>query len=450
MSERRSVLWSEGLLLTPQHLQQSDRAVRHVLAQRLRMAQPFDWGWSRLAIDLEAVRNGRIVVSAAAGVLPDGTTFSLPEDDPLPPERSVEGHFDARQDAITVWLGLPTATASRPQLGNGQVPGAAGPGYAADTAELVDDNTASNTRPVEVKRRHFRLLFAGDAVGEHEVLPIAEIVRLADGGYALRDTYVPPCISIGASDALLQLLRLRHEKLIARSATLSDQRRQRGGIADFSAQDTANAMLLYTLNARIPALSHALLHRNAHPEDVYRELVALAGQLTAFSDKLSPRDLPPYDHRALTETFRRLDQALEELARIDVVDKATRIPLENKGAGMWAGRIVDERLVNAGTSLFLGVRADTDEQRLAAELPAKIKVASLDTIDFLIANALRGVPLRYERVPPPSLPIKGSYLYFLLEPTGDAWEKIRAAKTVALYVPPDVPGASLELLGLRD
>ena len=75
MSERRPVVWSEGLLLTPQHFQQADRAMRHLVAQRFRMAHSFDWGLAHLSIDAEAIRNGRVVLTGASGVLPDGTPF---------------------------------------------------------------------------------------------------------------------------------------------------------------------------------------------------------------------------------------------------------------------------------------------------------------------------------------------------------------------------------------
>lgn len=449
MSERRPVVWSEGLLLTPQHLQQHDRALRHLVAQRLRMAQSFEWGLTRLAVDAEAVRNGRIVLTEAAGVLPDGTPFSLPDDDPLPPQRDLAGHFDTGADALPVYLGLPAASPSRAQLGPAPAPGAPGPRFDVDTAELPDDTTAQSARPVEVQRRHFRVLFPDDALGEHDHLPVAEVVRTAEGAYALREGWVPPCLSIGASESLMRQVAVLRELLVAKSTFLGDQRRQRGGIADFSAQDTANAMLLYTVDARIPALSHALLHRAAHPEQVYLELMELAGQLCAFTDKLHPRDLPAYDHRALTGTFAKVESVLRDLLDIQPVDKAMRITLEDKGDRRWVGRIADERMLGPDTGLYLGVRADIEEQRLAAAVPTKLKVASLDMIDVLIANALPGVPLIYQRVPPPSLPVKGSFLYFQLDPKGDAWETVRTARSVAIYVPPDIPGIQLELLGLR-
>lgn len=450
MSERRPVVWSEGLLLTPQHLQQADRAFRHLVAQRQRMAQSFDWGLTHLVLDAEAIRNGRLVVSEASGVLPDGTPFSLPDDDPVPPSRAIEGHLDARTDSVVIQLGLAAASPSRALLGSVPTPGAAGARYAADTAELPDDTSAQSARPVEVQRRHFQVLFPDDAVGEHDCLPIAEVVRTSEGGFALRESFIPPCLRVGASEALLRLLRTDLEMLIGKSSSLGDMRRQRGGAADFAASDAANFWMLHSVNAFIPALQHALHHRLVHPEQAYLTLASLAGELCTLSSDQHPRELAPYDHRDLAGTFTRIHQSLASMLETVVPNKAVRIDLESKGGGLYVGRVQDPRLLEAGAGLYLGIRADMEEQRLASEMPAKVKIAAIDKIDYLISMALRGVSLNYQRVPPASLPVKGSYLYFQLEPVGDVWETVRAAKNLAIYIPPDVPNASLELLGLRE
>ena len=50
------IQWYEGMLLTPQHFQQWDRALHHMVAQRFRAAQAFEWGLTRLEIDREALR----------------------------------------------------------------------------------------------------------------------------------------------------------------------------------------------------------------------------------------------------------------------------------------------------------------------------------------------------------------------------------------------------------
>ena len=144
MSQNRRVVWSEGMLLAPQHFQQWDRYVHHLLRERFRTVRAFDWGFTQLEVDQEALRTGRIALSSAKGVLPDGTSFSAPDDDPLPPARSFEGHHGPKTDALQVSLGLPAARLGRPQLGEPGAPDSQLPRYSPEVQEIADDNLAAN------------------------------------------------------------------------------------------------------------------------------------------------------------------------------------------------------------------------------------------------------------------------------------------------------------------
>jgi len=438
------------MLLSPQHLQQWDRYVHHMVSERFRSSQPFEWGLTGLELDREALRNGRLALVEARGVFPDGTAFAVPAEDAAPAPRAIEGHFTARQESVPVYLGLPAARPGRPELGAMSEPGAPMPRYAPEALELADSNTGADERPITAARRNLVLLFPDEALADHDVVPIAEIVRTSDGSYAVREAYVPPCLSIGASETLMRQLRTELEMLITKSNTLGDMRRQRGGVADFSSSDSLNFWMLQTVNSAIPVLSHFIAHRRAHPEQVYVALAAVTGTLCTFSPDLNPKDLPGYDHRALAGTFAGIHGTLSRLLELQATSKAVRIELEKKDGSLYVGRIQDPRLLEAGAGLFLGVHAEVEEQRLVTELPAKVKIASLDKIDFLIANALRGVPVNFVRVPPAALPIKASFLYFQLDANSDAWETIKGAKNVAIFAPPDYPGIALELLGLRE
>lgn len=450
MNRRQPVVWSEGLLLSPQHLQQWDRYVQNLLGDRFRQAHAFDWGLSSVDLDRESLKNGRVALRGARGVLPDGTPFTAPEDDPLPPARALEGHFEARQDSILVSLGLPSARPGRAQLGPTGQDGRPTPRYSEESLELPDDNTGGDERSISVARRNLVLLFPDDALGDHDHLPIAEVVRASDGTFATRDEFIPPCLSLAASETLVGLVRATLERLIAKSAEIGGMRRQRGGVVDFSSADTTSFLQLYTVNAVIPGLAHRLAQRRGHPEEVYLELARLAGALCTFSDQFSPKDLPVYDHRALGATFAGIQNVIAGLLEIKTQSKATRIELEKKDGSTWVGRIQDERLFGAGSQLFLGVKADVEEQRLVTEMPVKLKIASLDRIDFLIAMALRGIPAGFVRVPPPTLPVKSQYLYFQLDSNHELWDGVKGAKNVAFFVPPEYPGLTLELLGLRE
>ena len=435
------------MLLAPQHLQQWDRYHDHLVAERFRATQAFEWGLTELRLDAEALRNGRLVVSSARGVLPDGTPFALPDEDPPPPAREIEGHLGTKQQSLLVHLGVPAARPGRAALGVPGVPGAPGPRYHAEPLELPDDTTGEDERPIETASRNFVLLFPDEALGDHDALPIAEIVRTADGGYALDEGYVPPCLSIGASETLLGQVRSVLEKLITKSNDLGGQLRQRGGPAIFGETTTGGFWLLHTVNGAIPTLAHDLRHRRAHPERVFLTLSSLAGHLCTFWPDQYPKDLPSYDHRALGPSFAAITSAVSRQLEYVVPSKQVSIELEKQRGSMYVGRIQDARLLTTGAGLFLGMRADLDTQILIAEMPRKIKIASLDQIDVLLTTALPGVKLRFLSVPPAGLRFVSDRLYFQLETTGDLWEGVQGAKNIAIFMPPDLPGLSLELLG---
>ncbi len=84
MSYRSKVVWSEGLFLRPQHFQQHDRYLERYLHLRSVAMRAHSWGFSELRLDRDLLRLGKVAISSAQGVFPDGTPFSMPDDDQVP------------------------------------------------------------------------------------------------------------------------------------------------------------------------------------------------------------------------------------------------------------------------------------------------------------------------------------------------------------------------------
>ena len=78
MRQLQRVLWSKGTLLNPQHFQLQDRYLEELLDFRLHALTFCPWGFSRLRIDADALSAGTVVVGDAAGLLPDGLVFDMP------------------------------------------------------------------------------------------------------------------------------------------------------------------------------------------------------------------------------------------------------------------------------------------------------------------------------------------------------------------------------------
>ncbi|MEQ9569524.1 MAG: type VI secretion system baseplate subunit TssK, partial [Longimicrobiales bacterium] len=83
------VLWTKGVLLSPQHLQIQDRFLEDLVAFRLSAVAAWRWGFASLTLDPEALPDGMVAVDAARGVFPDGLAFDVPASDPAPAARAV-------------------------------------------------------------------------------------------------------------------------------------------------------------------------------------------------------------------------------------------------------------------------------------------------------------------------------------------------------------------------
>lgn len=78
------VLWQEGLFALPQHFQQQQRHTDYLLHERLDAQADFAWGFTELSLNTELLAQGRVMIDKAAGCLPDGTVFRIPDQDLLP------------------------------------------------------------------------------------------------------------------------------------------------------------------------------------------------------------------------------------------------------------------------------------------------------------------------------------------------------------------------------
>ncbi|NMW25688.1 type VI secretion system baseplate subunit TssK, partial [Rhodanobacter denitrificans] len=84
MTDNNKVVWSEGLFLRPQHLQQQERYLERFVELRAGNLRPYTWGFSELELETDLLAIGKLGIKRARGVFPDGTPFAMPGDDPLP------------------------------------------------------------------------------------------------------------------------------------------------------------------------------------------------------------------------------------------------------------------------------------------------------------------------------------------------------------------------------
>jgi type VI secretion system protein ImpJ len=445
MRQMQPVLWTKGLVLSPQHLQIQDRYYEDLIDFRLNTLTFSPWGFQRLAIDREALAAGMFAVTDAAGSFPDGLPFDVPAADAAPPPKPLEGMWEQDKDSLIVSLAVPEY---RP--GGYNVSAADGSTgstrYRPEVLMRRDENTGLAERPIQVARKNLRFLVEGESTEGSVTIPVARLRHSASGEVALDPEFIPPVLDVAASERLSMIIARLVEILGAKSTTLSGTRRQKNQtLAEFSISDVANFWLLYTINTHYPTLRHIQEVRRGHPGELYAAMLALAGALTTFSGTIHPRDLPTYAHEDLTRSFGQLDVMLRELLETVVPSRYVSLPMKRVRASVYAAALDREQYVQA-PQFYLAVKAGASQADIIRRVPQVVKVASAERIDLLVRQALTGLPLTYTPSPPSAIAIKVNAQYFQITKGGAEWDAVIKARNVAVHVPADLPDPELELV----
>ena len=87
MAKRVRIVWSEGLLLTPQHL--STGTDSRSRCRPFGAAGANAYGMTAIQLDADAIHNGQILLESGAGVTPGGLPFAFPDQDDIPAGRTM-------------------------------------------------------------------------------------------------------------------------------------------------------------------------------------------------------------------------------------------------------------------------------------------------------------------------------------------------------------------------
>lgn len=446
MRQLQPVVWTKGLILSPQHLQMQDRFFEDRLGFHISSLLHWPWGFTRLVLDEDAFAAGSVSVLEASGVFNDGTVFDVPSADAAIPPRAALEHWADDEASMLVYLALPEY---RPDGRNvGASAGDDHTRFSVDVVDLRDEVTGQAERPLQIARKNLRLLLEGEPQEGYATLPLARLLRGPDGAPRLDRDFVPPLLDFSASPGLTQLARRLLELLTARGSALSAMRRQRNvDVAQFSASDVANFWLLYTVNQHLPVLRHLVDSRRGHPAGLFEEMLALAGTLTTFSTTTHPADFPAYNHLDLGTTFSGLDVALRNLLDTAVPEHVRSLPLRLMEPSIHAVALDDDRLREA-PRVYLAVRSRLARPDLVRMVPQLVKVSSNERLPMLVRQSLGGVTLTHLPTPPGAIPVKLDFEYFEIERLGKEWEAVVSSRNLAAYVPADIAEASLEAVFL--
>ena len=410
----------------------------------------FSWyGVTSCELSAEALLNGTVTMTHARGVMPDGLVFQFPEDRP-PESLEIRERFSPTHDSHLVLLAIPTLRPGRANAALRPEERRDGVRYRSATEDMPDETTGHDSKPVDVAQMNFQFVLDTDQREDLVTLPLARVRRDGSGHFIYDPDYIPPCLQIGASSRMMDLLARLVEMLESRAEAMTLERRNsQGMISEFASREIASFWLSHAIHSAVAPLRYHLQVRSSHPEQLFTELSRLAGALCTFSLDSDPSSLPFYEHDQLDRCFGALDRHIREHLDVILPSSCVRVTIEPEAPYFYTGTVADRRCFGP-SHWFLGVRASTSQAGLISGVPRLVKVGPAKHIVSLVQAAVPGLPLEHVVSPPAEISPRLGTQYFAIEKSGPVWDAVLSTGQLGVYAPADIPDAELEVLVVLD
>ena len=441
MSWFSKVVWSEGLFLRPHHLQQSDRYVEHLVDSRTAQITPYPWGFSEIEIDRDLAQQNKFGLRRAAGIMPDGTPFRIPDDSPLPTAIAAP----EAASGLVVWLTLPMAQPNTREVDD---PSSESNSRYVVNAELLIDSASKMQIEEDVDMAVPRLSYVIRKTPRPGFvsMPCARIVDVTDKAIIYDERFAPPVLIVSAYPTIMGWL----DRVIGWVETkLEELARFASDPRSGSGMQSVDYFILQMLNRQIPALQHMKGSKYVHPERLYVELLRLAGELATYSTKeRRAREYPSYDHDNLDTTFAPVLADIQRFLSVDI-SRAIRLEIVEKATNAFLATVTDRNLFRAST-FVLEVAARRPLTDIQTQFPALFKVGPNTRMNEIVQAHLPGIALMHVPTPPAQIRAISSHVYFILDRMSPLWPEFSTASGIGMHFSGDWPGLELTLWVVKE
>lgn len=443
MSWKSKVVWTEGMFLRPQHFQQQERHNEHWIESRCGQLRPYAWGFTEFSINTEALSLGKFAIKSCKGVFPDGTPFSIPDQNSPPVPLEIPP--DVKQE--TIYFTLPMQRHAGKEVKQ-QASDDALARYHLSEFEVKDFHSriSNGEAVIETGELCLSLRFAGQDIGAYTAIPAARLIERRAEKVIIEDAFIPSCLACSASDRLSDYINEIQGLLHHRGEMLSKRIGSpgAGGVAE-----VIDFLLLQTVNRYEPLFRHILELHALHPEDLYRILLQIAGELATITQpERRPRDFPLYRHEELSITFPPLVEAIRESLNWIPETRAVPIPLKKRKFGVRTATIHDLSLF-ASARFVLAVNANVPAEKLHNNFPRQTTIATVEKLRDLVMSHTTGIEIRVLNVAPRQIPYHADFIYFELDKHNKLWQELTQTGAIAMHFSGEYPGLELEFWAIR-
>lgn len=444
MTMEAKVVWSEGIFLVPQHFQQLDRYIDSGLRHLAQLPHGFFWGFTTLQLDLGAIKNGTIGISAAEGFFPDGSFFSF---SPRQLEK-LQFKIPAQTKDSKVCLAVTLPSSSTGEINFENDTTAKQYRFHAFEKNVTDVNSQDlESRELALAELNPVLLLESD-VGTHQTaLPVAWVQSCSnDFDVVLNEEYIPPFLGcqrqIRLAGYIGEIAGLLAQKSQSLAEAVNDP--NTGGTVE-----VIDFLMLQTINRYLAYIGHEQLGaKQTHPERLFINLSKLCADLMTFLPARKMGEMPVYNHNDLAGCFNKLMFNLRKSLSIVLEQRAIRIPLDMRDEATHVAQTPDYSLLEKA-AFVLAVKADLPNDALRQKIPGVVKIGTVEKVRELVAYHLPGIKVHALSVAPRELPYHSGYVYFELDKNNELWSMFDASSGMAFHLAGDFPNLDLEFWAIK-
>lgn len=444
MKGLRKVVWAEGVFLGQQHFQAWDRYQFNTQALRSRIHEPYEWGISKLEVNPAALLNGRLDLVSCQGIFPDGRVFDYRREHDGPLELDLSQYQEER---LTIALVVPRNDSANNITGYNNSGRMAA--WQAEYDQVEDMYDVGRSREVCLAKPNLKLQTVDSVQDNLLSLNLARLVHRYDAEYELDENYIPPLLNLNATPRLGGMVANLIDILQAKFRTLQEQRMKLGDLANMTAGEMADFLLLSEVTEALSDLRMMESHPQQSPFDLYSMLIRHHDRLALH---LMPERVPhagQYRHDELGTSFVTLFDAFRSILGAERSRPDSGVAIAQIAPGRYESSRLSEAAMDKCT-FFLAVNHEVSDPSWFARFPNYFKVGAPSQIETMIASALPGLPLVHTQRVPQKVRIKSGYEYFMLDKNSDAWLDIRREAQFSAFCLGEFVSADVELLVIEE
>ncbi|GHU12288.1 type VI secretion protein [Alphaproteobacteria bacterium] len=291
------IQWHEGMLLSPQHFQQSDSYIQHLFSVFGLSSYTFCYGVHELKVDTSALSSGVIRVMKARGIFQDGYSFDFDAICDRPLEKNLSEYFTSHAAAVRVYLAIPVR-----KIGKSELTGDMARYYPDELINVNDENTGDNLINIPVLKPRMRLLTEDEVDARYTSFPIFEAEKDVDGG-VVSTNFIPPYITVDEHSKVSEMCRDIARLIRSKVSYFADRK---DNYARTATEESLTCLRLL-IQAALP-LEAIIKISGIQPFEIYKCLLHSVSNIISVNPSQLIPMLPKYDHNDIFRTFDALAQ----------------------------------------------------------------------------------------------------------------------------------------------